>query len=1040
MASARKLVVTRWIALSALCLASHGGATSLLAQNPPGNWSQFQVNSLLGSEELNPDIAFVPDVPLLPGGGLVAVWHYPDGDHVWARVFDAALNPLGPQFVVNETVIQHPDFHVTDPKVAVDLNTGRFLVIWKTYLPGTGLSDDVLGRLFEADGSLAPNMDKDIIVASTSDRDWNPELIARRDGGFFAVWQEGLGSAGNSGEIMGRSISANGFQGSGIQFNYTSLAVQNEPSVAEHGAGDLTVVWSSGMFMPPPPAPQNPDHAAILGRTLTSAGNFIPPHDDLRINTFTTGNQVQPRIAGQYGTGYVVAWESNPSPDGPGRTVRARMQVGGEFQVETYTSGAQWKADAAMAEDGSFLIAWRSDGGNGTDTSGPSIHARRFDGFGFPLDSQFQVNSYTSGSQLYPSIAFRPGSTDFIIAWQSAGSVGNDNSPALGRSIQAGPCQTSGFPMDDLLPCPGVAVAATDLRGDNDRDGVVEFGDSGDDEDEETWDSTHGAIFLANIDDDYETGSTPGNGNRCPITGTDEELAACHDASNDLIDSEDDLHDLARLKTKPWPEAPTSAEGSLVVSNPERVRIFKKSGSSFDVYIPGSSLTFTELRDGIEFAIEGLDLVRNATEWDGFLDVTFTVLSGGGIDGTDSVRLRQAPVLFPHHLNPAKRVYAHVFNGNQAFRADLVSAAEYAGITQMAGFEDLLPGLNDYWTQDYFESAFMSFPAAGGPHVMEVNFRAPNYPCLPTDNLRRMGRVVFQVLRGRDVAGAVQFDPLDPSHERDPGQPPGTCTGSKDTLNSFGNLEVLPPYSHAGESWPLGRVIRGKVIFPAIVLPDRSFDRLISAQGEQDPIYLDTGWLAVRHIDETISFIRQAGGTHGWKVLVADPMGALKLFQEIEDAGMGWLPVFDGLVPGVTVSSILADDLVRQASEVAASKIDTQVDELLSQAGLTKEDFIWVPFLFEELQAGSQRLTAYQPGSVNGVYLSDQVFAAPASHGPEFFGHDYFEYELTGVLAAQGVTTRFVEDWIYHQAQGEVHCASQVTRDVQNIYWWEGGN
>jgi protein-arginine deiminase len=44
-----------------------------------------------------------------------------------------------------------------------------------------------------------------------------------------------------------------------------------------------------------------------------------------------------------------------------------------------------------------------------------------------------------------------------------------------------------------------------DLRADNNRDGVVSFTDPTEDSGEDVWNADHGAVFLANIDDDQET-------------------------------------------------------------------------------------------------------------------------------------------------------------------------------------------------------------------------------------------------------------------------------------------------------------------------------------------------------------------------------------------------------------------------------------------------------------------------------------------------------------------------------------------------------
>ena len=74
-----------------------------------------------------------------------------------------------------------------------------------------------------------------------------------------------------------------------------------------------------------------------------------------------------------------------------------------------------------------------------------------------------------------------------------------------------------------------------------------------------------------------------------------------------------------------------------------------------------------------------------------------------------------------------------------------------------------------------------------------------------------------------------------------------------DSLNSFGNTETVPPFEKDGISYPFGRVIRGSV---KSWFPDPTFAKMIHSQGQQPEILVDTSWLLVGHIDETISFVK----------------------------------------------------------------------------------------------------------------------------------------------------------------------------------------
>ena len=564
---------------------------------------------------------------------------------------------------------------------------------------------------------------------------------------------------------------------------------------------------------------------------------------------------------------------------------------------------------------------------------------------------------------------------------------------------------------------PACASVVADLRVDNNRNGTIDLTDATEDANEQTWDSTHGAIFLANIDDDDES---------CSTSGSDSQLAACHDASNTTIDGADDLLDLARMKTVPWAAAPDDASGTLQLSSPgaDYVRLFKGSGSSFAVFDPNSdALSAAELRSGVEFAIEGMDVVRDASVWDGYVDITLNVDGGASLsDGDDTVRMRLAPMLLRHHLDDADTVYATSFNYQESldFRTDLSAAISASGMSNSL----YRLYIDDQWTQDVFETAYMSMPAAGGTQkVIHVNIRSANYS---QNQLREGGRVVYTTLRGEDTAGLTQYDPSHPN--------------SMDSLNSFGNAETIPPYDLNGESYPDGRIIRGAT---STYYPDESVDTMFASQGAQSPVELDTEWLLVGHVDETISFFK-ASTPRGWGMMINDAPQAKQMLQEAQADGYGSTRMFVGLYDydnnpaQVSISATLSDTDLMNVNAWAAVEVESQKTYLKQITGLTDAEIVGIPFLWTQYYGYA---VAYQPGMANGIMLADNHFAPPDPHGPYIQGEDIFKAMVENTLAANGVTVHWVEDWyLYHILDGEVHCGSNTKRVVPDTHrWWEGG-
>jgi len=134
--------------------------------------------------------------------------------------------------------------------------------------------------------------------------------------------------------------------------------------------------------------------------------------------------------------GFVVVWVSYTSSGE--RSIRGRRYdaagdaIGDEFPVDTQTAGFIGRANVAANDAGTFVVVWSTTGGGaGDDTDSSSVEARAFALDGTPLGGQFQVNTYTTGTQGGPTIA--AAGDDFLVAWNSAGSVGDD---AMGTSIQ----------------------------------------------------------------------------------------------------------------------------------------------------------------------------------------------------------------------------------------------------------------------------------------------------------------------------------------------------------------------------------------------------------------------------------------------------------------------------------------------------------------------------------------------------------------------------------------------------------------------------
>jgi protein-arginine deiminase len=562
-------------------------------------------------------------------------------------------------------------------------------------------------------------------------------------------------------------------------------------------------------------------------------------------------------------------------------------------------------------------------------------------------------------------------------------------------------------------------IFVLDLRVDTNRDGVVDLEGDSDETGEDDWNAEHGAVMLANIDDDDSS---------CPRRGSDSELARCNDASEEGLDGANDLLDMATIQLMPSVAVPDDAVVEVLIELPgsDRSRLFVDDEGWREWNPAEDVLDAAALEEGVTFKIEGTDVPRD-DRWNGDVRVVATARGSFTEDATldDAVTLRIAPLVLRHHLDPVVSVYSSELGigGDGAFTNDLERHVDSRGV-ENGRFE--LP-VEDQWTQDYFETAYMAMPTENGLHVINVWIRSANVEqdfFTGQTQQRASGRVVFTAFRGPDQAGfaAVDFD-----HNM-----------RWDTLDSFGNTETIPPYP----GWPVGRIIRGT---GDGVKGDGAMISVFE-QGVQSPFYVDTGWLMVSHIDETVSFIRNDDSPLGWSLIANDAAWAVQMMRDIRDDGRGQTTMFDdkywldfnsnrAYSARASVEEVLNNPIVMGSSAEAVIEIDEQVTAILAETGLPEDQIVPIPFLHMEVDGQS---VAYQPGIVNGVVLDDTTFVAPTPHGPVVDGQDVLVKATEDEFAKIGVSVLWNEDWdMYHRLSGEVHCGSNVRRAVpDDAKWW----
>ncbi len=228
-------------------------------------------------------------------------------------------------------------------------------------------------------------------------------------GDYVITWTDYSGEDGSANGIFAQRYNAAGVtQGSEFQVNTYTTGNQSGAAVAMDSAGDFVIAWVS--------TGQDGNDLGIFAQRYTSTGSAWG--SEFQVNTYTTGAQEVVSAAMDSAGDFVIAWTS-AGQDGSSLGIYAQRYastgsaLGSEFQVNTYTTGGQDAASVAMDSAGDFVIAWNSLGEDGSDYG---IFAQRYASTGAALGSEFQVNTYTTGYQKFP-VAAMDSAGDFVIAW-----------------------------------------------------------------------------------------------------------------------------------------------------------------------------------------------------------------------------------------------------------------------------------------------------------------------------------------------------------------------------------------------------------------------------------------------------------------------------------------------------------------------------------------------------------------------------------------------------------------------------------------------
>jgi hypothetical protein len=369
----------------------------------------------------------------------------------------AAAQAVGPEFQINTYTTARQETKSSGSRVVAADASGNFVVVWESNSDQDGDSVGIFGQRYESTGAVLGSEFQ--VNSYTTERQRYPSVAAAAEGHFVVAWS-GMGKGEENIEGTGifgqRYDNAGGKLGREFRVNSYTTGFQDFPSVASDASGNFVIVWEGH-------GPS--DSQGIFGRRYDSGG--VAQGAEFRVNTHTDYSQKRPTVAAAANGDFVVAWESNQqrphlyglfgrrydssgvaqgeefqispagfqgSPsvasDANGNFVvvwyafdigilgqrydSAGNALGGVFLINSSTTCCQLFPSVASDASGNFVVVWNGPGQN--DDVG--IFGQRYDCAGVAQGDEFQINSYTTNDQLYPSVGIT-GASQFVVAWQS---------------------------------------------------------------------------------------------------------------------------------------------------------------------------------------------------------------------------------------------------------------------------------------------------------------------------------------------------------------------------------------------------------------------------------------------------------------------------------------------------------------------------------------------------------------------------------------------------------------------------------------------
>jgi len=395
-------------------------ATTQLVENSPlclSSNSEFLINTQTTGAQSRASIATLDE------NRFVICWQSEaqdgDGYGIFCQLYDDSLTKIGSEFQVNT----YTTLDQIEPKIA-KLKNGDFVVTWCSD-EQDGSEEGIFAQRFDRDGNkLGSEFQANTFVTN---KQMLPMIASMHDGGFVICWQSEAQDAGdNTGTfgIYGQRYNEHGDRiGNEFIIPETTTGPQVTQSITGLTDNGFIVAWSHYANVD--------DEYDIYARRFDEDNN---PVGSVRLvnSSSRTNKQTVTEILLLENENIFITWQSLLQ-DGNGWGVYGRILdsnlngVISEFKINEYTDSDQTYPRTTLLNNGDFIVVWHS---NNQDGSGKGVYSQRYSATGYEIGNQVLVNQYTTGDQMFSTVASLE-SGSYIVVWDSKGYDDGNTSTAI---------------------------------------------------------------------------------------------------------------------------------------------------------------------------------------------------------------------------------------------------------------------------------------------------------------------------------------------------------------------------------------------------------------------------------------------------------------------------------------------------------------------------------------------------------------------------------------------------------------------------------